>query len=598
MKWWTDALATSDHKPNKFWLGIYGLLTTSPLLVLAIWVLHLMLIVVPTSGIRLHGDLLRTVLEASFPYISKVDTGHLVNRFNQDLMFVDAQLPLALFNTSAEMFTGLVQIILVAVASLHALAVIPPLLVVLYMIQRFYLRTSKRLRLLELETKGDLHTMFSETASGITTIRAHGWTDQVHERFTKALDRSQEPFYLLSCAQRWLQLVMDLLVAGLVLIVAGVAVGLNKTQQDGGGGAGGAVTVGAIGVALTNATSLGETLTHFILSWTTLETTLGAVARIILFKRNTELEHSAETDQPPSSHYGDMEGTDEATAVQWLERGTIKLTNVWASYGEKSAQDNGGPGDAQNPDPGKSTNANWSLRGVTTTIEAGSKVAICGPTGSGKSSVLLALLGMLDISAGSIVVDGVSTTQLSPAALRERFDVVSQDYNDFASGCGDQMTLRDELDPDDEFSDGLICAVLRECPGGLWEKLARTSRDEREKTGHDFGHKILATPRNQFSLSSGEAQLLCLARVLLRATKYPEGILLLDEATSSLDSETDQQVHRMLFDKLGKQTILSVSHRPETAARFEEIIVLEKGVIVDRGKADEVMQRCDLFAIM
>jgi len=586
VKWWTDALSTSEHRPNKFWLGIYGLLTTSPLLVLAIWVLHLMLIVVPISGISLHGDLLSTVLGASFPSISRVDTGHLVNRFNQDLMFVDTQLPMALFNTSAEMFTGLVQIILVAVASLHALSVIPPLLVALYMIQRFYLRTSKRLRLLELDTKGDLHTQFAETAAGIATIRAHRWTAHAQDRFAKSLDRSQEPFYLLYSVQRWLQLVMDLVVAGLVLVVAGVAVGLNKSQQES-GSVGSAVTVGAIGVALTNATSLGQTLTNFIISWTTLETTLGAVARISLFKRNTRLEPKPDVDTPTDPPRSPPHDDSEGEVVVWPDRGTIQLTNVWASYATTDDTPNT-LGDGESPGL---KNGTWSLRGVSASFNAGSKVAICGPTGSGKSTVLLALLGMIDISAGSVVIDGVPASHVSPTELRKRFDVISQDY----FTCGE--TVRDELDPDAEFSDAQLCDALREC--GLWDKLVTRHGHNGGKDPEIGGESdILATPRNDLSLSGGEVQLLCLARVLLRSSKHPAGILLLDEATSSVDSETDEMIHRLLFERLGQKTILSVSHRPETATRFDEIVVMDQGVILDRGKAGDVVNRCDLFSKM
>lgn len=587
VKWWTDALSTSEHRPNRFWLGIYGLLTTSPLLVLAIWVLHLMLVVVPTSGVSLHRDLLSTILSASFPFISRADTGHLVNRFNQDLMFVDTQLPLALFNTSAEMFTGLVQIILVAIALLHALSVIPPLLVVLYMIQRFYLRTSKRLRLLELDTKGDLHTQLAETAAGITTIRAHRWTVQAHERFAKSLDRSQEPYYLLYSVQRWLQLVMDLMVAGLVLVVAGVAVGLNKTQQES-GSVGGAVTVGTIGVALTNATSLGQTLTNFIISWTTLETTLGAVARISLFKRNTTLEAKLpDIDAPPDPPRSPSQDGNSEEETAWPERGTIKLTNVWASY---TATTDGAPGTLDYIDSLEFKNGTWSLRGVSATFAAGSKVAICGPTGSGKSTVLLALLGMIDISAGSVVIDGVPASHVSPTELRKRFDVISQDY----FTCGE--TVRDELDPDVEFSDAQLREALREC--GLWDKLvtrhAHHDAEKKLEAGGESG--ILVTPRNDLNLSGGEVQLLCLARVLLRSARHPGGILLLDEATSSVDSETDAMIHRLLFERLGQKTILSVSHRPETATRFDEIVVMDQGVIADRGKAADVVQRCDMFS--
>ncbi len=117
-------------------------------------------------------------------------------------VFVDTTLPLALFNTSAKLFTSLVQIVLIALASVQALSLIPPLFAVLYMIQRFYLRTSKQLRLLDLETKADLHTRLAETAAGITTIRAHGWAGFAQQRFGESLDRSQEGFYLLYAIQR------------------------------------------------------------------------------------------------------------------------------------------------------------------------------------------------------------------------------------------------------------------------------------------------------------------------------------------------------------------------------------------------------------
>lgn len=442
-----------------------------------------MLVVVPISGIALHADLLATVLAAFFPFISRVDTGHLLNRFNQDLMFVDTTLPMALFNTSAELFTGLVQIILIALASVHALSVIPPLFAVLYMIQRFYLRTSKQLRLLELETKADLHTRLSELAAGITTIRAHGWAAFAEQRFAESLDRSQESFYLLYAVQRWLQLVLGLVVAGLVLIVTGVAVRLNM-------GPGGAA-VGAIGVALTNATSLGETLTNLIVSWTSLETALGAVARIALFKRDTPREIAGND-------------TREPLPDDWSRKGVIEFVNVWASYttaGDGAPQDNNNTNSQGGP---------WGLKGISATFDAGAKVAICGSTGSGKSTMLLAILGMIDVKVGYVAIDGVPISQLAPAEFRQRFEVISQDYFSCA------RTIREELDPDGQFSDEEICDALREC--GLWDKIcAMTSLDGL---------------RSELSLSNGESQLLCLAGVILRSKRQPGGILLLDEATS------------------------------------------------------------------
>lgn len=149
-----------------------------------------MLTVVPTSGKALHPDLLGIMLRAYFLSISRVDTGQLINRFNQDLMLIDTTLPLSLFNTSAALFLGVVQLVLIAVASLPALRALPPLFAFLYALQHFYLRTSKQLRSLEFETKAALHTAFSEAAAGIVTVRAHGWTSVIKDKFAERLDRS------------------------------------------------------------------------------------------------------------------------------------------------------------------------------------------------------------------------------------------------------------------------------------------------------------------------------------------------------------------------------------------------------------------------
>ncbi len=137
-------------------------------------------------------------------------------------------------------------------------------------------------------------------------------------------------------------------------------------------------------------------------------------------------------------------------------------------------------------------------------------MAICGSTGSGKSTMLLAILGMIDVTAGHVAVDGVPTSQLAPAALRQRFEVISQDYFSCA------RTVREELDPDAEFSDEEIYDALREC--GLWDKIGAV-------TG-------LTGLRDELNLSNGESQLLCLAGVMLRSKRQPGVILLLDEATS------------------------------------------------------------------
>lgn len=430
-----------------------------------------MLGVVPVSATDLHSSLLQSTLRAPFAYISLIDTGNLLNRFNQDLMFVDGFLPINLFNTCAELFSSVFQMILIAIVAREALAVLPALAVALYLIQRVYLRTSKQLRHMDLEWKGDLHTKFGETCSGLATIRANGWVDAMRLKFREKLDRSQEPFYLLYMVQRWLQLVLGLVVAGLAVAIAGVAVSLRDK-----------VAAGAVGVAFLNVTTLGSSLTNFIIAWTSLETSLGAISRIALFERDTPSER--------------RDGLSVTTAVDqdWPQQGHVQFENVFATYMTDS----------------KSLKPSWNLRGVTLEILPGQRVAVCGRTGSGKSTLLLTLMGMLDMSRGRIIVDGIDISTVQMVALRQRFRAISQDI------FIDSLTFRQELDPEDRYSDEAVIATLKELD--VWSKIAASG-------GLD-GKRIDA------SLSNGEAQLVSIARLVLNASQTPGSLVVLDEATS------------------------------------------------------------------
>lgn len=111
--------------------------------------------------------------------------------------------------------------------------VIPVVLLVLYVVQNVYLKTSRQLRFLDLEAKSPLYSHLLETLNGLTTIRAFGWQRYEVEQNVDLLDRSQRPYYMLSCVQRWLALVMDLLVAGIAVVLMALAVNLRGVTSGG-----------------------------------------------------------------------------------------------------------------------------------------------------------------------------------------------------------------------------------------------------------------------------------------------------------------------------------------------------------------------------
>ncbi|KAK8143317.1 hypothetical protein G3M48_007447 [Beauveria asiatica] len=546
IQWWSnDTSGTSRKHSTGYWIGLYAGLECIPLILLALWLRHVFYVIVPAVGISLHDRLLTTVLHAPFSHISAVDSGSIINRFNQDLMLIDSLLPFDLFNTIFELYVAVIQIILIAVASAQALAALPAVAGVLYMIQNFYLRTAKQLRILELEAKAILHSLVADVAAGAgpSTLRAHGWQPHLRRSFMKGLDLSQEPIYLLFCVQRWLQLVLNFVVMGLVVLVAGVAVALRTK-----------VSAGAVGVAFLNATTLGETLTQFVLAYTSLETSLGAIARTAIFSATT-----------PSEVDDNEEG---ASSSWWPADGSVQLNNLWARYQH------------QQPESCSSCpNAAWSLRGITIDIPPGQKVSICGRTGSGKSTFILALLRMVELPIGTVHIGGRDHAQLSLAALRRGFLVVSQDALDESATA----TLREQIDPERQFTDEQVLAVVEDCGlqslveanGGLHARVAGGQQ-----------------------LSNGEAQFVSLARVLLYGSAMDGGILLLDEATSSLDEEAQRKMETLIEDKFRDKTIISVCHRLSWALRSDRIIVLEKGEVVHDGSPRDIVRESALFAGM
>ncbi|KAI8630570.1 putative ATP-binding cassette transporter [Xylariaceae sp. FL1651] len=535
VQWWSadESHPLSRAHSTGYWIGLYAVLSALPLVTVSIWVGHLVLLIAPKSGIGLHKKLLETVLNATFVLISGIDTGDLINRFSQDLSLVDTTLPVNLLNTVSELFVTIAQTILIAVATVYVLASVPVVFIALFLIQHVYLRTSKQLRQLDLQSKAGLQAKASETYVGLATIRAHGWQSMMLAELRECLDRTQEPQYLLFLVQTWLRLVLYLLVAGMSVVVVGVAVATRHSTSG-----------GAIGVAFLNLVTLGEELTRLISSWTSLETSLGAIARIEAFERDTPAEPKVSSPVQVSA--------------EWPERGELKLENLYASYNASSEK------------------PLWSLEDICMHVKAGERVAICGRSGSGKSTLLLSLLALIETPRGRILLDDVDISHVPQPLLRSRFHVISQDT--FTQG----ESLREALDPDGSFSDEAIQHVLRECAimdnvtaaGGLSGKLSDAN------------------------LSVGEAQLFVLARTILQAGGRPGGIVLLDEATSSIDVATEQRIMALIEQKLKGKTIISVLHRLEVALEYDRIFVLENGRVAYCGTPTDVMENSELFSSM
>lgn len=268
---------------------------------------HLLLVIVVVSGKKLHSSLLRTVLRAPMLFFASTDVGSIINHFSQDIQLIDAELPIAFLNVCANGFVVVAQAIMIIPASYWLVLTYPFLFGILYAVQKYYLRTSRQLRFLDLEAKSPLYSQFLETLSGLTTIRAFAWQDELITLNDQRLDRSQKPFYLLYSIQRWLNLVLDLITCGLAIVLTAVSINLR-----------GHVSPGFAGVALYNVMTLSAAMKAAVTVWTVLETSIGAVARVKSFEETTSSENKPEeTETPPEN---------------WPSQGGLELQGVNASY--------------------------------------------------------------------------------------------------------------------------------------------------------------------------------------------------------------------------------------------------------------------------
>ncbi|WKT45911.1 AAA ATPase domain [Fusarium oxysporum f. sp. vasinfectum] len=521
LKFWTDDNANGNDQAG-YYLGIYAALQVTAVIWFAVIIWFVIVLVAAKSGITLHKRLLSTVIRAPLSLFTTTDLGSITTRFSQDIGMVDNQLPLGLVVTLASFFGAIAKAGLLASSNPYIAATFPLLGAVYFYLQRGYLRTSRQLRLLDLEEKAPLYTQFLETLSGLATIRAFGWNDAVIQANHNLVDRSQRPFYLLMIVQRWLVLVLDLTTAALALLLVGLAVRLR-----------GEVDVGLTGVSLVQLISLSETVNMLIQFWTSIETSIGAVARIKQFAEETGEENlPGETHQPPA---------------QWPDKGAIQIHNLTASYGD-------GDGEVIK-----------ALDAVSLEIKAGEKVGICGRTGSGKSSIFLALLKLLDSTSGSIIIDGISLSSVPRETIRSRLITLTQDQFVLPG------TVRHNVDPLGIYSDVEIKEALRLVE--LYDSIER--------------HGGLDASFDQDTLSHGQKQLFFLARTVLR--KNDGRIVLLDEATSSVDQKTEETIKAVIESEFKDHTVVFITHRLDTIIDFDRVIVMDKGCVVELGEPKSLL---------
>jgi ATP-binding cassette subfamily B protein len=252
-------------------------------------------------------------------------------------------------------------------------------------------------------------------------------------------------------------------------------------------------------------------------------------------------------------------------------RGKIEFKNVGFSYPNAEEISLASLESVAKPETVASGNV---LKGLSFIVEPGTTTALVGPSGAGKTTISALIPRLYDVTDGSISIDGNDIRDLALESLRNSIGVVMQDAHLFHETIAENLRYAKRDATQDEMQSACESAQI-------WD-LVNSLPNGFETMVGERGHR----------LSGGEKQRLAIARLLLKSPS----IVILDEATAHLDSENEQLVHAALSNALKGRTSIVIAHRLSTVREADQILVLDKGVIVEQGKHDELITRGGLYA--
>ena len=506
---------------------------------------------------RLRDAIARKIERVPFGYFERNSTGDTLSRITNDVDTLGQSLNQGVTQmiTSAVTVVGVLAMMLSinAVMTLVALVMIPVSMALVMVV----VRLSQKHFVAQQRLLGALNGQVEETCSGHAVVRAFGREGATAE----AYERDNEALYAAGWKAQFLSGLM-MPVLGFVGNLGYVAVAVSGAFFA----VTGAITVGDIQAFIQYVKNFTQPITQLAQVSNVLQSLAAAAERIFAFLDLPEM------DEPPAAA-GAGEGAEGAAADGDAEGAEGAATGEGVEGAAASGGAEAGDVVFDHVRFGYTPDAPV-IRDFSARAAAGRTVAIVGPTGAGKTTLVKLLMRFYDVDAGAIRIGGTDIRDMPRAAVREQFAMVLQDTWLFAGTIRDNIRYG-RLDA----TDAEVRAAAREaCADHFIATLPG---------GYDF-----AINEDGTNISAGQRQLITIARALLA----DRPMLILDEATSSVDTRTELRIQQAMDRLMEGRTSFVIAHRLSTIRRADLILVLRDGDIVEQGTHNELIAASGFYA--
>ena len=473
---------------------------------------------------KIHEDMVYKLVRAPINLFHDiVPIGQILNRLTKDIIPVERIIRTVNFFLRI-VFTLITSIGLCYIYNKLTLITSPLLVIICILITRYYISAGRNLTRLNKISFAPIITILSETIRGIDTIRTAHVENLMKKKIYKKLDNHFGVNVYIEGCRRWFNLRMRLcshLFFGATLFYM-VYFNDKFSAQN-------------VAIIIHATEDYIEQLIGATTFFSNLEITMIGFERCQAVQKIQTEKISGEN------------GIKNENLIKnfWPQKGQIKFEKYNTSYRKDTP---------------------IILKNINFNFNAGEKIGILGRTGSGKSSIVLAIARIIEPKNGNITIDGIDTQKINLDFLREHLSIVPQDPFIF------EGTLRDNIDPLKKYTDEKILNILKDfC---LFNEL---------KPNEKLNYEIFEGGKN---LSPGQKQLICFARAVIKNNK----IVILDEATSSLDYETEKTIKKNMEKYFKNCTLLMITHHISMVKDFKNIIVIDKGEIIDEGSYEKLMK--------